>query len=720
VNVDVCFATTGLQASCILRLDEHFSRLVAELSRTETAPRTLGTRARGERFMEIIARWIPACVRSAAAKAVATLVPMSRAAPLPFSIPRSLAFVRDVKGSEQVTSEPRGNEKRTRPMTASAPDASVSADCQDHITHLIPAAERTFEYPASEVSGQPLALPLPERFHSAYREDLQQLLAARETRAIGQRIDLAGLRRGAVESPLRLSVSSWEMGDETFFAGIRQDLIEGEQAKKVRGLLEAAPDAIVVADQDGKIVLVNAQMEGLFGYRREEVLGQELEMLMPPRFRERYAGHRTGFSAEPRVRPIDAGLQLFGLHKDGHEFPVAISFSPLEMGDGVLVSITIRDITERKRAEEALKQSEEGFRLLVEGVKEYAIFALTPSGHVAGWNLGAERIKGYRADEIIGRHFSCFYSEKDIRNGKPEQELRRAISQGSCEEEGWRVRKDGSEFWASVVITAQWDSAGHLQGFSKVSRDISERKRAADTIQDLSREMERRNTELMVVNKELESFSYSVSHDLRAPLRSIDRFSLALLEDCQDRLGPEEREHLQRVRAATVQMGELIDHTLALARTAGCEMLRQMVDLSRLALEIAFQLQESEPNRHATFVIPPGLTVEGDGSLLRIVLENLLGNAWKFTSKQPETHLEFGISSRETRKTYFVRDNGIGFDMNYADKLFGAFQRLHDARQFPGSGVGLATVQRIVHRHGGRIWAESAVGQGATFYFTLG
>ncbi len=366
-----------------------------------------------------------------------------------------------------------------------------------------------------------------------------------------------------------------------------------------------------------------------------------------------------------------------------------------------------------------LDASEQRYRLLIEGVKDYAIFTLTPDGHVTSWNLGAERIKGYRADEIIGRHFSCFYPEEDIRNGKPEQELRTAISEGRIEDEGWRVRKDGSKFWASVVITALSDSAGHLQGFSKISRDITERKRAQDKIHELSKEMERRNTELIAVNKELESFSYSVSHDLRAPLRAIDGFSLALLEDCQDRLGREERAHLQRVRAAAARMGQLIDDMLQLARTARCEMVHQSVDLSSLAQEIASQLQKSEPKRQARFVIAPGLTVQGDRGLLRIVLENLLGNGWKFTSRQPDARVELGICRQNGQEVYFVQDDGAGFDMRYVDKLFGAFQRLHDVSEFPGTGVGLATVQRIIHRHGGRVWAEGAVGQGATFYFVL-
>jgi len=246
----------------------------------------------------------------------------------------------------------------------------------------------------------------------------------------------------------------------------------------------------------------------------------------------------------------------------------------------------------------------------------------------------------------------------------------------------------------------------------QLEKEIEERKRVETQIQGV-------NTELLSANKELEAFSYSVSHDLRAPLRGIDGFSLALLEDYADKLDEDGRDYLRRVRAATQRMGILIDDLLSLSRVTRTEMRLEKTDLGLVARSIAEELQRTQPERQADFQIQDGLEAFVDSHLTRIALENLLGNAWKFTSKRESSCIEFGSTRCDGRLTYYVRDNGAGFDPAYASRLFGAFQRLHDKSDFPGTGVGLATVQRIIHRHGGRIWAESAVDQGAAFYFTL-
>ncbi len=248
-------------------------------------------------------------------------------------------------------------------------------------------------------------------------------------------------------------------------------------------IFASSPDAVVVTGSDDRIALISAQVERLFGYSRAELVGQPVEILVPERFRPVHPSHRAEYNLRPYTRVMGAGLQLFGRRKDGSEFPVDIMLSPVE-ADGVRLTLAvIRDVTDRKLAEELLRQSEERFRLLVEAVKDYAIFMLDPGGRVVSWNAGAERAKGYRAEEILGQHFSRFYFQEDIDSGKPDRELEVAASQGQIEDEGWRIRKDGSRFWANVVITAIRNSRGDLVGFAKVTRDFTERKKAEEALQ---------------------------------------------------------------------------------------------------------------------------------------------------------------------------------------------------------------------------------------------
>lgn len=303
--------------------------------------------------------------------------------------------------------------------------------------------------------------------------------------------------------------------------------------------------------------------------------------------------------------------------------------------------------------------------------------------------------------------------------------------------EDFDVEKAGMEGAQRAVLNILEDFSNEKTRLAETQRAVlnilddfeTEKNRVGMINQQLQKEMEERqrieaqvqevNTELLASNKELEAFSYSVSHDLRAPLRSIDGFSLALLDDYADKLDENGRDCLRRVRAATQRMGTLIDDMLNLARVTRTEMRLENADLSTMARFIATELQNTEPRRHTEFRIEEGLGAVVDSHLLRIALENLMGNAWKFSSKRESACIEFGRMDCERGVVYYVRDNGAGFDPAYAERLFGAFQRLHDDAEFPGTGVGLATVQRIIHRHGGCIWAESAVEGGATFYFTL-
>ncbi|MBI4319778.1 MAG: hypothetical protein HY675_14915 [Chloroflexi bacterium] len=263
------------------------------------------------------------------------------------------------------------------------------------------------------------------------------------------------------------------------------------------------------------------------------------------------------------------------------------------------------------------------------------------------------------------------------------------------------------------------DQDGNILGAILVFRDATERRRAQAERERLLVELERRATELAAANQELEAFAYSVSHDLKAPLRTVDGFSQMLLEDYADRLDDQGKEYVHIVRQGSQRMAQLIDDLLSLSRINRSEMIRQQVDLSELAQRAAIDLKRSQPERRVEFAIAPGLLVDGDARLLRVALENLLGNAWKFTSHHRTATIQLGKEDRQGQAVYYIRDDGAGFDPAFAGKLFSAFKRLHNDDEFPGNGIGLATVQRIIHRHGGQIWAEGAVERGATFYFTI-
>jgi PAS domain S-box-containing protein len=478
-------------------------------------------------------------------------------------------------------------------------------------------------------------------------------------------------------------------------------------------------DLFCIAGFDGHFKRLNPAWEKTFGYTTEELTAKPFETFLHPEDVEKT---RQEFARQHRGEGVVSFENRYRC-KDGSYRWLLWNAQPLVAEQ--LIFASARDMTERKQMEESLRQSEERARLMVESVKDYAIFMLDPDGRVVNWNPGAERIKGYRAEEIIGRHFSCFYPEKSIREGIPERELRVARDTGRSEDEGWRVRKDGSLFWANAVISAVRNSQGGLLGFVKLTRDATARMEAGERIQKLNEELRQRADLLETANKELESFSYSVSHDLRAPLRHIHGF-VELLQNSPALKG-DEVSHRQMgiIAAAAKVMGKLIDDLLAFSRTGRAEMHLVKIDLREMVEQTIRDLETECKGRTVKWEVKPLSRVAGDPTLLRLVWMNLLDNAVKYTGPRPVAKIEIGqvagdaAGADEREVVFYVRDNGVGFDMKYVSKLFGVFQRLHRAEDFGGTGIGLANVQRIIHRHGGRVWAEAQVDAGATFYFSL-
>jgi len=361
------------------------------------------------------------------------------------------------------------------------------------------------------------------------------------------------------------------------------------------GLLKHSPDGVIIVCSSGKICAVNPHTEALFGYTRNEMIGKDINLLVPEYAHGKHDGHIKKYFSHPFERELGSGIDLFGRHKDGSDVPLEICLSPITVEDEWLAIAFIRDIGRRKKAEKELRK----LNLLLE-----------------------EKIR-------------------------------------------------------------------------------------------------QRTEELELANEELSAFCYSISHDLRAPLTGISGFTQILSEDYGKALEPQAKEYLSRISQSSRHMEELIDGLLTLFRVTQDEIYFTQVDLSKIADRIISDLRARDTTQNVMWCKTDGLLANGDPRLLHQVMESLLSNAWKYTEKKIDARLEFGVTTLEGKKTYYVRDNGCGFDMNYAEKLFVPFQRLHGESEFPGNGIGLATVKRIIHRHGGSVWGEGVPGQGATFYFRI-
>lgn len=490
--------------------------------------------------------------------------------------------------------------------------------------------------------------------------------------------------------------------------------------------------AVIVMDLEGRVVDCNSGVERLFGFQRGELLGRDSGVIFVPEDR------LAGIPDQEMNGALESGSardDRWHLRKDGSRVWVNGIMSVVKDDAGSdrgFVKI-VRDRTEDRRLQLALEESEARYRSLLDDVLDTSTVGVVilDSGDEVVWlNRAIEDYLGVSRHEVMGSNVGDVF-EQTFTRAAAEAARATEAPEGSHDEEteGRRLEirlspKDGKdERWLEyrrLPIDSGPFAGGHIEHYYDITNLKLAQKQLAEARDRLEAQVEERTADLISLNKELESFNYSVSHDLRAPLRGLTGFSQILLEDYGERLDEQGRQYLRRVDAAAERMGQLIDALLALSRASRGELQWQRVELSEMVTTILRALAEREPGRRVDVEIEADLVAFADPRLLRLALENLLENAWKFTANREQARIEFGRASTEQGEAYFVRDNGAGFEMRYADKLFVPFQRLHSPQQFGGMGIGLATVQRIVHRHGGKVWAQGARDKGATFYFTLG
>jgi len=465
------------------------------------------------------------------------------------------------------------------------------------------------------------------------------------------------------------------------------------------------------------------EMFSLFGVRKEDWTNgfDDLVKVLHPEDRKRVEKTVTESCATGRAYSMDYRI----IRPDGAE-RVIHEEGEVSCHDDVpwKISGTVQDITGRVKAGEALRRS------------EASLANAQRIAHIGSWdwNIVTNELRWsdeiYRIFGVAPQEFGATYDAFIGFVHPDDRELvAKAVDETLSGKKAYSidhriVLRDGAEKIVHEQGEVIFDESGRAVEMSGTVQDITGRKRAEEEVRKLNTELEQRvagrTKELQAAYQELESFSYSVAHDLRSPLRIIDGFSRILLKDYDESLDSTGRDYLARVQGASKRMGQLIDALLKLSHVMRTGITREEVDLSAIASNVAEELRKSQPERRAAFVIKEGLLVKADPSLLRLVLENLIGNAWKFTSKKEEAAIEVGMeTAADGSAVYFVRDNGAGFDMKYSDRLFNPFQRLHGEMEFPGTGIGLATVQRIIQRHGGRIWAVGQKDRGATFHFTL-
>ncbi len=601
-------------------------------------------------------------------------------------------------------------------------DVIITINEKGEIITVNKSVEPVFGYKPEELIGQNIRSLMGSPYRQDHDTYLKNYLRTGEKKIIGIGREVIGRKKNGDEFEVEIAVSETYTEEGRIFTGIIRDISErkaAEQAiRKERGLLSAVVDAtvdgILTIDEQGVIIKVNPAVERIFGYQPEELVGQNVKMLMPDPYHSEHDGYLHNYHTTGEKKIIGIGREVKGRRKDGTIFPLELAVNETHTEEGRIFTGIIRDISERKAAEHAIIKERGLLKAVLDSAVD-GVITIDRDGKIITANPATVTTFGYTAEELIGQNVKMlmpdpYHTEHDgyLHNYHTTGE-KKIIGIGR---EVMGRRKDGTEFPLDLAVNETYTEEGVI--FTGMLRDISERKRHEEEIQNLNADLERRVVErtqqLQELVDELEGFCHSIAHDLRQPLRGINFNARILIEDYAHKLNGEGTARLEGLARAAAKMGKVMDDLLGYARLGRVVIKPAKVNLSEIAAQIS-QSMGSE----ADFEIEPNLEATGDPTLLQIVIANLLDNAYKYRRPGVRPHIVFG----KMGNSYYVKDNGAGFDMRYAHKLFEPFERLHTEDEYPGNGIGLANVQRILHKHGGKIWGESEVNEGSTFYFTV-